>query len=80
MDEKENEEPFEPGSFKRALAKLAIRLGGYDKVRKLTLPQVQLMLKGIVEEQLFLAKIHGCETKEEEKQEFTTFSNAFDMA
>ncbi len=57
------------------MAKLALRLGGYDKVRKLTLLQVQAMLKEIVDEQLFLAKIHGCEVGEENQLHEATSSD-----
>jgi len=60
------------------LAKLALRLGGFDKVRKLTVLQSRLLSEAIADEQLFQAKIHGCEVKESEKVKLQSFSDVFD--
>lgn len=68
--------------MKKALARLALRLGGFDKVRKQTLPQVQLMFQEMAkekkEEQRFLAQLHDRDLEEDkEPKEFMSFSDAF---
>ena len=53
---------------------MALRLGGFDKVRKLTVLQSRLLSEAIADEQLFQAKIHGCEIEETEKVKLESFS------
>lgn len=57
--------------MKKVFTKLALRLGGYDKVRKLTLPQVQAMVNSMVDEQEFWVKLLGGEVKKEAPKEAT---------
>ena len=61
------------------MARLALKLGGFGKVKKLTILQARLLSEVIADEQLFLAKIHGCEIEGEKKdsEQFTSFSDAF---
>ena len=65
--------------MQKALARLALKLGGFEKVRKLTVLQARLLADVMADDQLFLAKIHGCEIKGEKKdnEEFMSFSDAF---
>jgi len=44
---------------------LALKLGGFEKVRKLTMLQVRLLAGVMADDQLFQAKIHGYEVKGE---------------
>ncbi len=51
-------------------------MGGYDRLRKQTLPQVKAMFREMGEEQLFQAKIHGC-IKDEKEEGYQDFSQGF---
>jgi hypothetical protein len=73
------QEPPEPEQKAKLFVKLALELGGFDKVRKLTALQASLLAEELVERQLFLARVNGCEIEDKEspEEEFTSFSDAF---
>jgi len=52
-------------------------LGGFEKVRKLTILQARLLADVMADEQLFQAKIHGCEIKGEKEEGYKDFSQGF---
>ena len=55
---------------------MALRLGGFDKVRKLTVLQSRLLSEAMADEQLWLARINGCEIEEKTTRE----ANSEDIA
>jgi len=59
------------------LAKLALELGGFDKVRKLTVLQSRLLSEVVADKQLFQAKIHGCAAEQKDPVKMQSFSDAF---
>ena len=61
------------------MARYARALGGFEKVRKLTILQARLLSDVIADEQMFQIKIHGCEVGGENKDEavYTNFSDGF---
>jgi phosphoserine aminotransferase len=77
ISEKNDGEPPNPKEIQKTIARYAKELGGFDKVRKLTILQARLLSEVIAEEQLFQAKIHGCEVEEKEKVKLQSFSDAF---
>ena len=63
------------------MARIALKLGGFEKVRKLTVYQAKLLIEAITDEQMFIAKVHGAkvegETSEEEVAHMGSFSEVF---
>ena len=64
----DNDESPKPGDLKKAIARLALKFGGFDKVAGWTLEQMQLATDALSDEREFLARIAGCEVEEEVKE------------
>ena len=59
------------------MAKFALVLGGFDKVRKLTLLQSRLLSKVLADERKFQIRLHGGTVEEQEEVEAQSFSDVF---
>lgn len=63
--------------MKKAITKVALKLGGFDKVRKLTISQFRAIAEEIAEDKKTLYKLHGFEIKEQKQEKMQSFSEAF---